>query len=185
MPVNPKHGAAAAVALAIAVVLGGCVPEEASPSPTATPSVAMPVLASEAEALAAAEEAYTAYLAMSDLIAQEGGRDPERIAAYVTDEQLSIDLDGYSKLLESGVVQVGTTRLVETELQQMDLRRSSGTIAIYACVDLSETQLLRPDGSELVTLRTSDLVPLVVWFDVEELVLVSLVEPSMAQASCQ
>ena len=43
MPVNPKHGAAAAVALAIAVVLGGCVPEEASPTPTPTPSVAAPV----------------------------------------------------------------------------------------------------------------------------------------------
>ena len=64
----------------LALVLAGCAPDvpaiQVPPTPTVTP-----LFASDEEALAAAEEAYAAYLAMSDEITSDGGERPERIPA--------------------------------------------------------------------------------------------------------
>ena len=60
-----------AAALAVALVLVGCVPTTTPASPAPRPS-ATPVFATEAEALAAATEAYAAYVRVSDQILADG-----------------------------------------------------------------------------------------------------------------
>ena len=66
--------------VAVLFALAGCVPSDSQPSAAPSPS-ATPVFASDAEALAAAEKAYAAYLKVSDEIANDGGKDPDRIDA--------------------------------------------------------------------------------------------------------
>ncbi len=64
----------AAVVIACALI-SGCLPTPTNVIPTAVPT-GTPVFASEEEALAAAIEAYEAYLAVSDAILPDGGRGP-------------------------------------------------------------------------------------------------------------
>jgi hypothetical protein len=61
---------------AVALALAGCVQPPSRVIPTSTPSAA-PVFASDAAALAAAKKAYVAYLAVSDAVANDGGKNPE------------------------------------------------------------------------------------------------------------
>ncbi len=70
------------------LALTGCVDGDRLPTLPPTPT-STPIFASEEEALAAAEEAYAAYLEMSNLISSEGGVEPERIAPFVTADQLA------------------------------------------------------------------------------------------------
>ena len=68
-----------------ALLLSGCLPQQ----PTATPppeATAAPIFASDEEALAAATAAYAAYLAMSDQILKDGGKDPDRNWISLSDD---------------------------------------------------------------------------------------------------
>ena len=87
------------------VALVGCAPED-SPVPPPTPDV-KPLFASDEEALAAAEEAYAAYLAMSDEISHDGGVNPERIAPFVTSERLVTELDSFGRQRDLGIRSAG------------------------------------------------------------------------------
>ena len=64
-----------ALGLALAACSTGGTPLPPAPSPSVTP-----VFASDEEALAAAKDAYTAYLKVSDQILVDGGANPDRIA---------------------------------------------------------------------------------------------------------
>src|SRR4051812_41826324 len=80
---------------ALLLALAGCVPSD--PHPTASPSAsATPVFASDAEALAAAEKAYAAYLKVSGEISADGGLKPERIDPLVTKEQAPREHDTFA-----------------------------------------------------------------------------------------
>lgn len=148
MPVHPNRGAigrAAVIAGVVALLLGACVPTEpiAVVTPSATPA---PVFATDAEALAAAEKAYAAYLAMSDLIAQEGGRDPERIAPFVTEEQLVEELEGYSLYISNGWHTAGRSSFFGVVLQSSFSQSGQNHVVIYACTDNSGVQVINADG---------------------------------------
>ena len=58
-----------------AALLAGCLPTDPPVTPPPTSDLE-PVFASDEEALAAAEEAYGAYLAAADEILSSGGADP-------------------------------------------------------------------------------------------------------------
>lgn len=138
-----------ALAVAAVLLLGGCVPGDAQVAPPPAQTTE-PIFASDEEALAAATEAYEAYLAMSDLIAQEGGKDPERIAPYVTKEWLKQEMKGNKELADSGRVLVGNFRVTQTTLQQMFVDESAlVNIVIYACVSPSGARLLGPSGKDV------------------------------------
>ncbi len=62
------------------VALAGCVPDDVSPSTSATESPS-PVFATDDEALAAAEAAYTAYLSASDAMLASGGTNTSAMAS--------------------------------------------------------------------------------------------------------
>src|SRR5690606_22722214 len=102
----------------LVLVVSGCVPDAGIPTLPPTPTVT-PVFASEEEALAAAEDAYAAYLEMSYLIASEGGLEPERIAPLVTNEQFERELESLSIYSERGLHVDGQTRFDSMMLQQM------------------------------------------------------------------
>jgi len=130
--------------LLCAIALSGCVPGEPTEVPTPEPS-STPVFASEEEALAAAEEAYAAYLAVSDAISQDGGAEPERIEPYVTPEWLEVELEAYRDFSSSGVRQSGSTTFSNATLQSSSDREAT----IYACTDSSATRFVDSSGQDV------------------------------------
>ena len=131
-----------AAALAVALVLVGCVPTTTPASPAPRPS-ATPVFATEAEALAAATEAYAAYVRVSDQITADGGADPERIAPHVTAAQLKRDRDVFAAYRAKKIVSVGSTSFDRLRLQRFDDRGRSGLdLVIYICLDLTKIRLI-------------------------------------------
>jgi hypothetical protein len=137
-----------AVTVAGMLLLAGCGGSDPIPTLPPTPS-ATPIFASEEEALAAAEEAYAAYLEMSNLISSEGGEDPERIAPFVTEERLSIELDGFETLAESGLRTKGASRFEFTQLQRLDLSEDDVEVAVYACWDGAGVRVLDARGKDV------------------------------------
>lgn len=132
--------------LAVVVLLTGCVPQDPDvvPPPASTTE---PVFASDEEALAAATDAYKAYLAMSDLIAQEGGENPERIAPLVTEEWLEEELKAFDQLSEAGHSQAGSIGVSDFELQANQLGLDgSPNIGAYFCLDFSDVEVISNEG---------------------------------------
>src|SRR5690554_677027 len=139
----------AAVSLAAAVLLSGCVLQEPEvvPPPESTTE---PVFASDEEALAAATDAYEEYLAMSDLIAQEGGKDPERIAPFVTEEWLEEELTGFELLRDSGRRINGSSSFTNVRIQQNQQEEDGRAyVVIYVCSDESEIQVVDARGDDV------------------------------------
>lgn len=157
---------AAALAIVTTVMLGGCVPSEPSASPTPEPSTT-PVFASEEEALAAAEEAYAAYLAVSDAIAQEGGANPERLAELVTAEWLEKEVAVFEQFANSGRRQVGATAAYGMVLQQYSQSDGVADVITYVCADFSATSFLDSAGVDVTPVDRLATVTLQVGFQSE------------------
>lgn len=140
--------AVSAALFAAMLATSGCVRSpDAGTSPSPVASEAAPRFASDEEALAAAEEAYAAYLAMSDLIAQEGGRDPERIAAFVTEEQLALELQGFALYSAQGWRTQGESGYRDAQLQQYFVSEARETVIFIACSSTQDVDLLDRAGA--------------------------------------
>jgi hypothetical protein len=111
------------------------------PEPTTTP-----VFANDEEALAAAEEAYAAYIAVSDQILIDGGINPERLLEVATQEVYDTQLEGYEMLAANSWRSTGGTMVDSVQIQYFD----SATVAVYACVDVSKVDVLNRDGNSVV-----------------------------------
>ncbi len=138
----------ALLAAAVLLTLAGCAPTEshASSEPSAS---ATPVFSSDAEALAAAEKAYAAYLKVSDEIGHDGGKSPERIDGFVTKSRLQTELRG-SKAIESrGIRTVGSTAFRAASLQGMSYFGTNFEVTIYACWDTSGVRILDASGNDV------------------------------------
>jgi len=142
-----------------ALLLTGC----AQPDPVVTSratSTVKPLFASDADALAAATKAYAAYLKMSDLIAQEGGANPERLAPLVTPKWLKSQTTSFHEMAKSGNRQMGETTFEVDRLQQLDDQGTKGTqVVIYVCADLSKTKLLDSSGKDVTPPGVQTVVP--------------------------
>lgn len=132
--------------VALVALLAACGPDPVAPpsAPVPEPSATAP-FADDAEALAAAEEAYAAYLAMSDLISAEGGANPERIAPFVTEEQLTRELESIERFAATGNRFVGSAVVSSWELQFFD----PPTLVAYACYDVSATRVIDKNGVDV------------------------------------
>jgi predicted small lipoprotein YifL len=148
------RGAMRRVVGAAAVVLGmlalsGCGTGDPIPTLPPTPSTT-PVFASEEEALAAAEDAYAAYLEMSALIASDGGESPERIAPYVTANRLEEELSGFESYRELGIRAEGAPTFDVIELQRYDeLSPAGAEVVIYVCWDAANVRVLNSEGTDV------------------------------------
>lgn len=148
-----------AVAVLGMLALAGCGGGEPLPTLPPTPS-ATPVFASEEEALAAAEQAYTAYLEMSNVISNEGGANPERIAPFVTEEQLPDELAGIALFVERRARSVGTSHAFGFVLQQLTQTGDGAEITVYACVDVSGVKIVDDSGVDVTPVNREPLIAL-------------------------
>lgn len=154
----------AALTLAVAAFLTGCVPQASDVDPPPQPTTA-PVFASDEEALAAATDAYKAYLAMSDLIAQEGGKDPERIAPFVTEETLTEQVGQFLPYSQGALHSAGSTTFDSVALQQsVQSLNGIAEIEVYLCLDVSAVTVLDDSGSDVTPADRMSRLPLEIGF---------------------
>jgi len=153
------------VTVALLLALAGCVPSD--PHPSTSPSAsATPVFASDAEALAAAEKAYAAYLKVSDQVANDGGKNPERLKSVATGSLLSDDLAGFASFLEKRWHSIGKTDLTKTVLQSADLTHGGeGAVVVYICEDVAGVDVVDQNGASVVSAERPELQQFQVTFD--------------------
>ena len=177
----------AAITIAAALLLSGCVPQDPEVIPPPEPSTE-PIFASDEEALAAATEAYKAYLAMSDLIAQEGGVNPERIAPYVTEEWLGQEVAAFKELFDSGNHQTGNITMSVAQLQAHSSDVDGvGSVAAYFCLDFSASEVVTAEGAAVTPLSRPEYVTVEVHFGnsvVEPELVVEGIEPWQSSGIC-
>lgn len=150
------------VASAVALLASACVPG-ADPTPSPTPTVQpTPLFATEEEALAAARESYSKYLAVAAEVVNRGGRQPEDLQEVLTGTQLELETQAANNLESAGAYIEGSARLVSMRIQSFD----DTSVQTYACVDYSDLVLHRANGS-VENLAVGDpVVPLELGFRV-------------------
>ena len=137
------------IALPLAFLLSGCSPNGTPAIPVPEPTSA-PVFASDEDALAAAKVAYGEYLAISDLISQQGGVNPDRLKQAVTPELLAHQVDFFGTFARSGQHQVGLSTITNVKLERLDDDgHGNVTVTIYACTDFSGTRFLDSVGQDV------------------------------------
>ena len=138
------------------VLLSGCVPGDPLVTPQPEPS-STPVFASEEEALAAATEAYAAYLAMSDTITSEGGARPERIKPFVSEEQYDYDLEVFETYGDRGLHSEGQSAFDSARIQSYD--EVTGEVSIYVCSVYSGIRVYDSLGNVVTPLDIPEKAP--------------------------
>jgi hypothetical protein len=131
----------------IVLSLAGCAAVQQEP-PVATVAVEeQPLFASEEEALAAAQAAYTQYLAVSDQIARDGGANPERLEGLVTKSMYTSELGTQNSFAQRGIVMTGSMSADTLHLQAV----TGKTVSMYLCLDSSGASLLNSKSQEVGT----------------------------------
>jgi hypothetical protein len=130
------------------LALTGCVEGDRLPTLPPTPT-STPIFTSEEEALAAAEAAYAAYNEVSGLIAMDGGANPDRIAPFVTDEQLADELEGSDFYQRNGIHASGGGVINSTVLQQFSETDGLAEVVVYVCLDVSGARILDASGADV------------------------------------
>ena len=150
-----------------ALSLAGCAPAPAPQASETNGPTEAPVFASDEEALAAATEAYAAYLAMSDQILAEGGADPERIRAFTTERLADIEMEGFANVRSSGFRSVGESQFSELALQDQGKpgKAGRGMLSAYVCSDVSGVDVVDANGESVVKDVRPDFTPFVISFD--------------------
>ena len=154
--------AAAAAALLLTVTLGvtACMPE---PEPTPTPTG----FASEAEAFAAAEETYRAYV---DALNQVDLSDPdtfEPVFAWTTGEANADERQSVSQMHADEWAVSGET-VTEAFLPTAYTPEESAVVAAVACSNVSDIQLVDATGISMVSPDRRDVYALALEFQYSE-----------------
>lgn len=153
-------------ALALVLLLSACVPTSPEPTPTPSPAVT-PVFASEEEALAAAEEAYAAYQAATDLVTASGGKDASPLRDLVTADQYQRELEGFEAFAATGWRTVGMSTFDSMQLQSY-VDAGSVQLGVYVCSDVSMVRLVDGAGADVTPPKRPNRLPLVVTFESAE-----------------
>lgn len=137
------------IALAAAFLLTGCVPTDPIVTPNPEPG-SIPIFATEEEALAAATAAYAAYVKVSDQITSEGGKSPERIVPFVSDEQLSNEVAGFAVFSTKSLSTKGATAFRNVGLERYsDNGAGPAEVVVYLCSDVSAVRLFDVAGNDV------------------------------------
>jgi hypothetical protein len=153
---------AASTALAT-LLLAGC-GSTPIPPPTPAPTTSAPVIASEDEALAAATEAYAAYLGVIDVVLADGGSDPSVLADVASGDALGAEEETANMYAERGYKSVGTTSFDSLSIQSLDNSNAKRTVSmiVYVCVDVTDVDVLNSDGVSVVPPGRVSRYPLLV-----------------------
>jgi hypothetical protein len=158
------HVAGLVAVIAACVALSGCVQSTPRVIPTA-PETVKPVFASDADALAAAEKAYVKYLAVSDAVGDDGGKNPERITPLVAPDWLPTELKSYATFEKSGNTFSGSTSFTSFRLQRDEQTSDSlADVTVYVCLDLTKTRELNSVGTDITPRSRVDVYPIVAEF---------------------
>jgi hypothetical protein len=126
-------------------LLSGCAPSDTSTPPEPTETFVAPY-ATDEEALAAAEEAYAAYVLATGVVYSEERGDPAILASVASGEHLDELLQERAELeAEYGYIN-GVQTFDHSVLQRYSRDGSPReVIAVYLCDDLSELEIFK-DG---------------------------------------
>jgi hypothetical protein len=151
------------------LALAGCVPDDDPVIPDPLPS-STPIFGSDEEALAAAEEAFTAYLAVLDQIAADGGSEPERLNEVAGVELVAHEAKAFAILSSNGQRGTGSRLFDSMTIQSTDLDQDNVDEAViaYACEDYSATDVVDASGTSVVSPSRQLRWPLVVGFEVPQ-----------------
>jgi len=137
---------AAVIASALALTATGCGPEDEGRSRTPAPTPT-PLFATEEEALAAATDAYDAYMHVFNEVAVGGWKERNRLSEVETGDALKDDLAFAAKYAAHGWRAVGGFRFRSLSVQSWDVR----SVAAYVCLDGSGAHLVDKQGRAVAT----------------------------------
>ncbi|GAA2035571.1 hypothetical protein GCM10009819_20070 [Agromyces tropicus] len=153
-----------ALALTATALLGlaACAPDEEAPTaPPTTDATSAAVFASDEEALAAAVEAYEAYLAVSASISASG-EGFDRLAAVTSREYGETRTQELETFADAGLRLSGSYRLDTTSLISRSRLGASELVLIYACQDVSLTRIVNADGVDVTPVGRDERAPMTV-----------------------
>lgn len=148
MPRRAVAAAAAALLITATFGMAACAPE---PEPTPTPTG----FASEAEAFAAAEETYRAYV---DALNQVDLSDPdtfEPVFAWTTGEANAAARESFSQMHADGWTVGGVS--TPTVVEALDSTSGLEEVDLAVCVDVSTVTLVDASGDSVVAPDRRDL----------------------------
>ncbi len=151
-----------AAALAVAFVLVGCVPTTTPASPAPRPS-ATPVFATEAEALAAATEAYAAYQkTLDDAFSSYENTLLSKVASGAALSKAKDSVANYQKVRkrQTGRASIDTVSFVDTPSALLGDHKSLFAQA-YLCLDLSQVDVLDGDDRSVVPAGAERRFPII------------------------
>jgi hypothetical protein len=155
--------AAVTLVIAVGLSLGGCAPDAPAPKPTASPSPT-PLFATDEEALAAAEEAYAAYLSVTDQVFMDGAADIGVLGTVATRKQLDLDREELSKAAEMGYRSQGSTTFENMTLQSRS-DNDEAAVVVYLCEDVTSVDVVDSNGISVVSPERPNRVRYEVTFD--------------------
>jgi len=154
----------AATGVLLATSLSGCAPSDASAPPQPAATFAAPY-ATDEEALAAAEEAYTEYTRVSDQILHDGGADAERLAEVAVGSFLEESLVELREFESNGYRATGEVVSSDFVLQRYSPKTGPlELISVYLCSDVSAVEIFDSSGISLVANERDDLATMQVAF---------------------
>lgn len=134
---TPKHRRPILISGLLAIALTGC----ASP-PDATPT---PGFASEAEAFAAAEKTYRAYVdALNERRRNAAAPDPQ---IFLVGQALELDIDTQRNLSARELTIVGPTTVLS--VSSLGMAADSSGSSVEVCLDSSDTRVLDASGNDV------------------------------------
>ena len=149
-------------ALVVALVLVGCVPTT-TPASTAPKPSATPVFATEAEALAAATEAYAAYqLILDDAFSSYESAHLQRVASGAALSKAKDSVADYQKVgkRQTGRASIDTVSLVDSSSVLLGNDKSLFAQA-YLCLDLTQVDVLDGENRSVVPAGSNRRFPIV------------------------
>lgn len=146
----------AVVAVALAGSIVGCTPQS-TPSPA--PSSSSSTFSSDAEAFAAAEATYRAYVDALNKVDLKNPETFEAVYLLTTGDANEMARAEFSSLQSQGLTVGGLTRVVSVEESTVS---ASGDVQLYVCADVSQVTLTDSDGRSRVSPDRPPVQPLTV-----------------------
>lgn len=145
----------------IALALAGCSAQQPAPKETTAAAEQKPMFATDEEALAAAQAAYTNYLEVSDQIARDGGANPERLKGLLSSEQYLLEVNSFQNYVSKAIHSSGLTTFDSLHLAESDAAR----ISAYLCLDSSQSRVLDVNDKDVTPSNRVDRWPLLIHFE--------------------
>jgi Na+-transporting methylmalonyl-CoA/oxaloacetate decarboxylase gamma subunit len=147
------------------LALTGCTPEPAPRASETTAPTDAPVFASDEEALAAATEAYAAYLAAGDAAGESGSPSRNHFLSLSSGDAYEQDLSVGASFDAQGWKQVGSTSFDSMAIQSWAITTDEKwRIRVYVCLDVTNSDIVDSSGTSVSKADRSLRLPLEVAF---------------------